>query len=232
MGRKQAHSWRRRVAALVLLVTLIGGAVVWWQARHWTPLRSAYPVQGALVGAADGELDFRALRAVGASFVYIEASQGASGRDAGFASNLRKAQGSGLQFGVVHDYDPCVPAERQAANFVTIVPRDATLLPPVIALDKLAVDCTDRTSEEAVESELTTFLNQVEGHVGKPAVLKVSAPFEDRYAISARMERNLWLDRDWFPPDYAGRPFTLWTANSAYRTEGAPGTLRWVVLQQ
>ena len=125
---------------------------------------------------------------------------------------------SGLPFGVVHAYDPCVPAERQAANFVTIVPRDDTLLPPAIALERPATECNDPVSEAGVESELTTFLNEVEGHVGKPAVLKLAPGFEERYHVAARIERNLWLERDWLEPAYAGRPWTLWTANSSLRT--------------
>jgi lysozyme len=138
---------------------------------------------------------------------------------------------SGLSYGAVHRYDPCVPADRQAANFVTIVPRQAGMLPPAIELDKLADDCPNRVSEAAVESELTTFLNQIEGHVGEPALLKVSKDFEERYHIATKLDRNLWLTRDWFQPDYAGRPWTLWTANSSYRNEASDAPVRWVVLQ-
>jgi len=231
MGRKRAFPWRWRLAALALLLALAGGGWAWWQAQHWTPWRGEYPVQGALIGARDGEADFKALRAIGADFVYLEASNGASARDTAFARNLRAVKGTGLKFGAVHAYDPCVPAERQAANFLTIVPRDETELPPAIELSRLADQCPDPASEAGVESELTTFLNQVEGHVGQPAVLKVSAEFEERYHIAGRIERGLWLERDWFQPDYAGRPWTLWTANSAVRTEASPLPLRWVVLQ-
>ena len=231
MGRKRAVSWRMRVAALVLLLALGAGGWLWWQAQHWAPPRGEFPVQGVLIGAADGAASFEALRAIGADFAYLEASSGASGRDPRFAANLRRVRGSGLRFGAVHNYDPCVAAERQAANFVTTVPRDAALLPPAIALDKLAEDCASPVSEAAVESELTTFLNQVEGHVGQPAVLKLSPAFEERYRIAGRIERNLWLARDWWQPDYAGRPWTLWTANSALRTEAGDEPLRWVVLQ-
>ena len=122
---------------------------------------------------------------------------------------------------------------RQAFNpdSRTALTRDDGLLPPAISLDKLADGCSDPVSEAAVESELTTFLNQVEGHVGKPAVLKVAPGFEDRYHIAERVERNLWLERDWFQPDYAGRPWTLWTANSSLHTEAGPEPVRWVVLQ-
>lgn len=231
MGRKRAVSWRGRIVALLLLVALVAGGWLWWQARHWTPPRTEYPVQGVLIGAAEGVTDFNTLRAIGARFVYLEASAGASSRDPAFVANLQRARDSGLRFGALHAYDPCVPAERQAANFVTIVPRDDALLPPAIALDSLADRCADPVSEAAVESELTTFLNQIEGHVGKPAVLKIGRAFEERYRLAARLERNLWLDRDWLEPDYAGRPWTLWTANSALLTEAGDIPLRWVVLQ-
>lgn len=231
MGKKRAFSWRWRIAALVLLLGLIASGWLWWQGLHWTPPRDQFAVQGALVGARDGDVRFEALKAVGADFVYIEASRGAAGRDPRFADNLERVRGSGLMFGAVHEYDPCVPADRQAANFVTMVPRDGTLLPPAIALEKLADHCASPSSEAAVESELTTFLNQIEGHVGQPAVLKLAPAFEARYHIAARIERNLWLERDWFQPDYAGRPWTLWTANSALQTEAGEEPLRWVVLQ-
>lgn len=231
MGRRRASPWRKRLAALLALVLVGAGAWLWWQGQHWAPPRDAFPQQGVLVGARDGPTAFKALKAIGADFVYLEASSGAAARDAAFAGNLGRVRDSGLPFGVVHAYDPCVPAERQAANFVTIVPRDETLLPPAIALAKLAADCGDPVSEAAVESELTTFLNQVEGHVGKSVVLKLAPEFEERYHIAAQIERNLWLERDWLQPVYAGRPWTLWTANSQLRTEASDQPVRWVVLR-
>ncbi len=233
MGRKRAFAWRWRLAGLVLLVALVGGGWGWWRLQHYAPSFEEYPMQGVVVGARDGAVDFAALHAIGASFVYLDASSGAKGRDAAISRNLDAARASGLMFGAVHAYDPCITAERQAANFVTTVPRDGDLLPPAIALDALGDDCPDgKVSEAEVESELTTFLNQVEGHAGKPAVLRISAAFEGRYGIANRIERNLWLERDWLQPEYAGRPWTLWTANSSLRTEAGPEPLRWVVAQR
>ena len=96
MGRKRAFSW----------LGMAGGACLWWQARHWAPPREEFPMQGVLIGAADGEADFKALRAIGADFAYLQASEGASGRDPAFAANLERVRASELPFGVVHIYDP------------------------------------------------------------------------------------------------------------------------------
>ena len=231
MGRKRTFPWRWRIAALVLLLAAAGVLWAWWQAQHWTPSRADYPVQGVLIGARDGEADFGRLDAIGADFVYLEASTGAAGRDARFSENLQRVRSENLPYGAVHMYDPCVSAEHQAANFVTIVPRGQGMLPPVIALERPASACGDPIIEAAVESELTTFLNQVEGHAGEPALLKIAPAFEERYSIASRIERNLWLERTYLQPDYAGRPWTLWTANPGLWTEVAHAPLRWVVVQ-
>ena len=232
MGRKRAFPWRWRIVAAVLLA-LAGGAMwLWWQAQHWTPPRAEFPTQGVLVGAADGPVDFAALAAIGADFAYVEASIGEDGRDAMLADNLAALAERGLPYGVVHRYDACVTAERQAGNFVTIVPRDAAMLPPVIALVEPAAGCPDPVSEAAVESELTTFLNQVEAHTGQSAVLLLSEDFQQAHPIASRIERNLWLEGAWFEPEYAGRPFTLWTANPQLWTAVTSQPVRWVVVQE
>lgn len=230
MARKKSRA-RMRWAGALLLLALIAGGWGWWHLRHWQPARAQYPVQGVEIGDRDGPVDWAALKAIGADFAYLDASASAFARDPAFSHNLEAARAAGLQVGAVHRYDPCQPAEKQAANFVTVVPRDARLLPPAIELDRLADDCPVPVGDSAVVSELMTFLNQVETHTGKAALLKLSAGFEDRYRIAAALDRNLWLARWRFAPDYAGRPWSLWTANEALATEASDGPLRWVVVQ-
>lgn len=232
MARKRVGSRTKlRVLAALLLVAMLFGGYAWWHLHHWKPERAAYPVQGVEVGAEDGEVDWRAIKAIGADFAYIDASASAFARDSAFVANLEAARAVKLQVGAVHRYDPCQPADRQAANFVTVVPRDAALLPPAVELDRLGDDCPVKVSDAAIESELTTFLNQVETHTGKPAILKVTDRFEARYHVATRIDRNLWLVRDRFQPDYAGRPWTMWTANTALDTEAGAEALRWLVVQ-
>lgn len=231
MARKKNSLLRLRLIGVALLVLLAGSGWAWWHLSGWTPERAEFPVQGVEVGGEDGPVDWAALKAVGADFAYLDASASAFARDPNFVANLEGAKAVGLQWGAVHRYDPCQPADKQAANFVTVVPRDAAMLPAAVWLDQLADDCPIKVSDAAVESELTTFLNQIETHTGKAAILKVSRSFERRYQIAARVDRNVWLEQLRFQPDYAGRPWALWTANDRLSVPALAGGVRWVVVQ-
>lgn len=223
---------RLRLAGFLLLAAIVAGGFVWWHLQHWTPERAAFGVQGVEIGVDDGEIDWRSVKAIGADFAYVDASASAFARDPAFVGNFEKAREAGVQVGAVHRYDPCQPADKQAANFVTVVPRDKALLPPAVELALTADDCPVKVSDAAVESELMTFLNQIETHAGKPALLKLLPQFESRYAVASKLDRNLWLVRNRVQPDYAGRPWTLWTANTDLRSEIAANGLRWIVVQQ
>ncbi|WP_347302594.1 glycoside hydrolase family 25 protein [Croceibacterium sp. TMG7-5b_MA50] len=230
MGRQrtwwQARRWR--VALGVVLASLPVTAWGWWQAAHWAPDAAAFPVQGVVLGAADGAVDMRVLAATGARFAYLEASRGAGARDPLFARNLALGQAAGLRIGAIHRYDPCVPADMQAASFVTTVPRLPAMLPPAVALVKTAEGCADPLAATGLEGELTTFLNQIEHHTGSRALLAIDPAFAAQHPQAADLGRKLWVTSDWWQPD---QPWTLWTANAAYRSEASDAPLRWVVAQ-
>ena len=227
--KKSSRSRLRLVGALSLLALLVAGWA-WWGLHHWRPSHTGFPVQGIEVGSDDGAVNWKAAKAIGASFVYLDASASAFARDPAFVKNLEDARAARLQVGAVHRYDPCQPADKQAANFVTVVPRDRAMLPPALDLDLTAEDCPIKVSDAAVESELMTFLNQIETHTGKPTILKISSSFEKRYHLAAKIDRNLWLVRTRFQPEYAGRPWMLWTANGALDNAASDAPLRWVVV--
>lgn len=234
MAQRKRKSRLGLVVKLALLLALIGGGYWLWlqyEQRGWRPDETVYPDQGALVGEGDGAVDFEVLKGLGAGFVYLEASRGARGKDANFSRNLETAREAGLQVGAVHLFDPCETADGQSANYVTIVPRDAELLPPAIRLTRTADQCLERVSEAAVQSELLTLVNQIESHTEAPVVLAPGEEFERRYRPARRLERALWLDGDMTEPDYGGRPWTVWTANSAYASEAAEKPLRWLVVR-
>ncbi len=232
MGRKKKRGgWLWRILALLILIGSGASAWFWWEVQHWTPSEEQYPDQGALIASEDGVVNFKTLAALGADFAYLEASIGADGLDSRFARNFEAANKAGLDVGAVHLFDPCVLADGQTANFVTVVPRTRDILPPVIALGRTAENCEKRVSDAAVESELTTLINQIENHTGKPVILRIEPQFEQAYGMSARLERNLWVTRTRFAPTYAKRPWLLWSANEQLRSAAADEPIEWVVVQ-
>ncbi|MEL7189218.1 MAG: glycoside hydrolase family 25 protein [Pseudomonadota bacterium] len=240
---RQSRSRRRRKGnrlfrffwltfAALVLAGIIFSAWLWIDMREWRPDTALYPEQGAVIPAQTTGMRYSALPAIGAQFVYLRLESKARALDDDFASRYAQASKTALKIGVVLPFNPCIPADPQSTYFTQMVPRSAELLPPAIELHALATDCDQAVSDAAVESELMTLVNQIEMHAGKPVILKVSEAFENRHRIATSFERDLWLERDRARPDYAGRPWLLWSANSQFHSAAAEGPLEWVVVQK
>ena len=234
-GRKKGGGLRRWLFRGIALIALfaIGFAVwLWWDMRSWRPDAALYPEQGAVIASGASGTRFETLRAIGAEFVYLELARTGAAPDPGFAERLSAALASGLKVGIVQTFDPCLRADEQSARYTRMVPRNAELLPPAIALRRTATGCDPSVSDAAVESELMTLVNQIELHAQKPVLLQLGEDFEDRHRTARSTARDLWLIRDRAKPDYAGRPWLLWSANSQLISEASEEPIEWVVVQR
>ncbi len=231
-ARRAPRRWLVRAWALAALFGLAFAAWLWWDMRSWRPDETLYPEQGAVIASGAGPVRFETLRALGGAFVYLTLPATGGAPDPGFPERLAAAQAAGLKVGVVQRFNPCLRADPQSADFSRLVARDADLLPPAIALDGLADGCDPTVSDAAVESELMTLINQIERHASKPAILKLGRAFEARHRTATALSRDLWLARDRARPDYAGRPWLLWSANSALVSEVSAEPIEWVVVQK
>ncbi|MFW5633540.1 MAG: glycoside hydrolase family 25 protein [Erythrobacter sp.] len=217
---------------LAVLAIILYSCWLWVDMRGWRPAEAAYPEQGAVIRSGSSGTRFETLRALGARFVYLELAPSGAAPDPGFAARLDAARAAGLDVGLAFPFDLCTRADPQSARFTRMVPRDADLLPPALVLAIARIPCTPPMSEAAVESELMTLINQIEMHAGRPVILKLGPAFERKYRIAAKLERDLWLVRDRAEPDYAGRPWLLWSANAGLMTEASPDPIEWVVVQK
>lgn len=233
MARRKGKSrgWRFSIVMAVVLGLALAAAWYWWTMRSWAPSEADYPDQGVALAPGQYQQRFETVSALGAKFAYF--SLGAIGEqpDPSLSEAMAQARAAGLQTGAQLSFDPCAPADPQSARFVTMVARDPALLPPAIALGRDAANCDDPVSDAAVESELMTLINQIEGHAGKPVILKLSRGFEERFSIASKVNRDLWVLGDRFAPRYAGRPWLLWSANGTRHIVGADEPLEWVVVQ-
>lgn len=235
IGGKQVGSMagtqftKYRTGAIVLAV-LLGAFVLWRVIVGWAPSRDEYPVQGIVVEAANGQPVWSTLAATGVDFAYLTATIGDKQRDPRFAQNLEGVRDVGMRYGALHRFDICRLASDQATLFITTVPRSPNALPPALALD-FSETCSSKPDRALILSEVATFLSQIEAHSGTAAVLLISPEFEEQYRISAAVDRNVWLERTWLLPDYAAKPWVMWTANSARSVDGIDGRVPWVVVR-
>ncbi len=235
--RAKAPRQRRRIRItplrIILTTMLVGGLILGGLllfARHWTPSHSRYPMQGISISSRSGEINWRMARAAGADFAYILATSGATLRDPTFDDYRDGARQEGMRYGPVHRYSLCGLPSEQATKFIATVPRDASMLPPVVQLD-FTDDCKARPNRDTLLADLNTFLNQIETHSAKPAVLRLSHDFEAHYDVASGINRTLWLEGDFFPPDYATRRWVMWTASTWKRVDGIDGPIEWDVVR-
>lgn len=223
----------RRIAArtaYALLIALMALALILWWASRWTPDRKQYPVQGISVDSSNGDIHWGWMKAAGADFAYVMATEGSERTDARFKTNMAGAREAGVRVGAVHRYNLCQLAADQAANFIRHVPRRVDSLPAVVWLD-FDDRCSERPSRALLLSELATFLAQIEAHSGKRSLIAPGPAFDKEYDVSNGIARTIWLRRDFFEPSYGAHAWTMWQANRHVRLAGASGTVGWNVVR-
>jgi lysozyme len=212
------------------IATLLGIYALWSFIAGWAPSRGEFEVQGIVVSEANGNPNWSTLGATGVDFAYLTATDGSKNRDKSFEKNLDGVKQAGIRYGALHHFDICRLATDQATLFITTVPRDTNALPPAVQLD-FSDTCTGHPNRPLILSELATFLNQIEAHSGVPAVLLLDKDFEAEYQITKSIDRNVWLEGNWFLPDYSARPWVMWTANTARKIDGVDTAVRWAVVR-
>jgi lysozyme len=222
--------WGRRIGSIGALgiVFALTAVVAWTFALSWRP-SDKYAFQGVDVTEEQGPIDWWTVKAGGADFAYLRATYGADGRDARFATNWADTYATGMRRGAFHVYSLCRLAADQANNFNTTVPRVSDALPAAVEID-FTEDCQSRPVREVVLGELRRFLTMIESHTGKPALLKISKRFDATYQVTAAIPRTVWAVQDFFPPDYAARPWRMWQANDMRRIDGVSGPVHWDVV--
>ncbi|SEJ54704.1 lysozyme [Sphingobium sp. AP50] len=217
-----------RIGAALAVVAALAVAL-WLYARGWAPARDQYPVQGVSISADNGPVEWGTLAAQGADLAYLRAADAGGRRDPAFAANWRGVRAVGMRYGAMIDFSLCRQPSDQATSFMTTVPRDNAALPPVIRMD-FTPGCQARPGRDQLLSDLNTLINLVESHAGKPALLNVSEDFDKAYDIGSGINRTLWLDGNFFPPDYATKPWVMWTASDMRHIDGVNGPVRWNVV--
>lgn len=205
--------------ALAILAVIAGAGGYGWY-RTYEPDRDRYPVRGIDVSNHQGRIDWPAVARDDVAFAYVKATEGGDFRDRRFLENWRGARAAGLPVGAYHFFTLCRPGKDQAANFLAVVPKDPSALPPVVDIE-FGGNCGARPQGPAFRRELDDFLTPVEAATGRPALLYVTPEFLEAYG-AVLPERPLW--RRSIVREPAGpEPWVIWQHHNRGRVDGVEG---------
>jgi lysozyme len=212
-------------AGLILLCLVAAGGFLYF--RTYSPDRDRYPVRGIDVSHHQGQIDWHRVAADDVAFAIIKATEGGDHVDKAFATNLREARAAGLAVGAYHFFTFCRPGADQARNFISVVPHDQALLPPVVDIE-FGGNCPQRPTPEQLNAELAAFLAPVEAAFGKPAILYLTDEAAQTYA-GRIVVRPLWLRSLLMEP--RRDDWVYWQYHNMGRVDGIDGDVDLNVLR-
>jgi lysozyme len=174
-------------------------------------------VHGVDVSRWQGNINWDKLRAQGANFAYIKATDGGDHLDPMFRYNWQAAHAAGLRRGAYHFFYWCRNAAEQARWFMRNVPRTEGALPPVLDVEWNAdSDCKARLSPAQVQDKMRVFINMVERYYGQRPIIYTAPGFYHDNLEGAFLDYPFWLrsvaqhpskvfdDRKWIFWQYSG----------------------------
>lgn len=215
------------IGAVLVAAGALGSLALSGYVRNWRPSEQHYPSQGVDVSAASGAIAWPAVRAAGASFAYVAATEGTA-RDPAFETNWQDAADVGLRRGALAVFRGCGDADAQADAFNTVVPPAADALPAAVEVNLQG--CATQPDRDALLGALIRFLTKAEAHTGTPMLVRVGPAIEHRYRVSEAIARPIWSVRDYVAPNYAARPWRMWRANGHRHIEGVDNPVGWDVV--
>ncbi len=197
---------------LLLLSTLLYTGIVW--PNNW--FVSQYPIRGLDVSNHQQLIDWKSVAQTGKySFVFVKATEGSDYQDTYFRTNWRATQANGLLHGAYHFYIADISGAEQANNFISMVPKEAGMLPPVLDLEVTGPD------RSVMLREIRVFLNQLQQHYGMKPIIYTDL---DRYAAYVKgnfEDYPLWLGEALFPVQWSSvKNWTIWQYNDRGHVPG------------
>lgn len=165
----------------------------------------------------------------GIDFAYIKATEGSSHVDRKFADNWIGARKTELKVGAYHFFSFDSPGETQAANFISQVPDENGILPPVIDVEYYGDKKNNPPDAEAVRAELQSMLDHLEEHYGRTPVIYTTEEVWDAYLKGHFEVYPLWI-RNVFTKSAMKEPWLFWQYSNRGRLDGYSGVEEFIDL--
>ncbi|MER8963181.1 GH25 family lysozyme [Mesorhizobium sp. M0701] len=185
-------------------------------------------VHGVDVSRWQGNVNWGKLRAQGANFAYIKATDGGDHLDPMFTRNWRSADAAGLKRGAYHFFYWCRTAGEQADWFIRNVPRVEGALPPVIDVEWNGdSSCKRRPSRQKVLEKMQVFMDRLERHYGQRPIIYTAPDFYRDNLRGAFPDYPFWLRAVAAHPSkvYPDRKWLFWQYSGSGLSHGVRGRI-------
>jgi lysozyme len=185
-----------------------------------------YAVHGVDVSRWQGEIDWMRLRAQGANFAFIKATDGGDHLDPMFRKNWRGAHEAGLKRGAYHFFYWCRTAGEQADWFIRNVPKVEGALPPVIDVEYNGESrCRMRLSTARVREKMQVFMDRLEAYYGQRPIIYTAPDFYRDHLAGAFPNHPFWLRAVAQHPSkvYPDRKWLFWQYSGSGLSHGVEG---------
>lgn len=200
---------------LLILATLLYTGIVWPN----TLFVSNYNVRGIDVSSYQQHIDWKRVAQTGQyRFVFIKATEGKNYKDAYFQANWRETKAYGLLRGAYHFYTAYRTGIEQANNYISVVPKEAGMLPPVLDLEVSGAD------SQKMLHEITVFLDRLEQYYGMKPIIYTDFDRYTEYVKGHFEDYPIWI-RDVFTPVQwsSVKQWTFWQYSDRGHVPGIPG---------
>jgi lysozyme len=196
--------------------------------HYWTDRTPwHYPVHGVDVSKWQGPIDWPRVRASGAAFAFIKATEGGDHLDEMFAENWRAAAVAGVPRGAYHFFFFCRTGAEQAAWFIRNVPKERGALPPVLDMEwnHKSRTCPARPDAATVRAEMGAFLAIVGRHYGQRPIVYTTPDFYRDNALAGMPGVTFWLRSVAAHPReiYPGQDWAFWQYTGTGAVPGIAG---------
>ncbi|MGN0584807.1 MAG: GH25 family lysozyme [Ruminococcus sp.] len=205
--QSRTASYIKRGIALLIVLLIIGflGFQGW---RVWNFYRAVngeippqlpdpddYPVKGVDISYYQGEIDWNVLSSEDhVKFAFIKATEGSNHQDERFTENWENARNAGVYVGAYHFVSFESSGETQADNFISLVPKQANSLPPVLDLELYNEEVmANPPSKEKVHQILDAMIEKLEAYYGVKPVIYTSSNLYMKYIFGSYWSCDLWL---------------------------------------
>lgn len=187
---------------MLTLATLLYTGIIWPNYLFV----SNYSAQGIDVSSYQKNIDWKSVAQTGKyTFVFIKATEGRTYKDAYFQTNWRETKKYGLLRGAYHFYTPYLTGAEQADNYISVVPKEAGMLPPVLDLELSGKD------HKVMLHEVKVFLDRLEQYYGMRPIIYTD---QSRYLeyIKGNFEGySIWVGEALLPIQWSDvKNWTFW----------------------